>query len=192
MFNIAISIATLLISGAIALTFVVPQYREITMLRAKGADLDNALAYAKEIDAISKDLSEKIRAFSADDLARLDRFLPLTFDAPRFAHDLQGIAEKNGVIVREIFMDGTSLAGSPAPARAVRVVSLGAKPGYATHSVKFTATSSYGNFISFLEELERSLQFVDFTSLALRQPSVSVAAGRYDYEIELATYSLKP
>lgn len=192
MFNIAISIAILLISGAITLTFIVPQYGEITVLRAKSADLDNAIQYAREIDAISKDLSEKIRAFSADDLARLDRFLPLTFDAPRFAHDLQGIAERNGVIVRDIFMEGTSLAGSPAPARAAETPSVRAKPEYVTHSVKFTATSSYGNFISFLKELERSLQFVDFSSVALRQPSQGVAAGRYDYEIELATYSLKP
>lgn len=192
MYNTIASIALLLISAGVSFVYIVPQYGTIMDLRSKDAALSQALDQAKDIDSISRDLSEKMRSISKDNIDRLARLLPPQFDELRFVNDLQGVGERSGLAVKDLLItDDQMTENQPA----APVIQSDGK-GYITHKFSFSVSAPYNTFVSFLQDLERSLEFIDITSIRL-SASPGSAAGKqpvsssYDYQIEFVTYSLK-
>lgn len=210
MLNTITSIVLLLISGGVIFTYITPKYDEITSLRSKNVELDSALIKAKQVDAMSKELSEKMRELSKDGIDRLERLLPEKFDDLRFAYDLKGVIERNGLKVQGITIDekpvisnGTQVQANtppgPSTAPSGNTDARGSSGKYITHKFSFSVSTPYNTFIVFLKDLERSLQFIDITSVALSSGSgspTSQAGGgasqdNYTYTVEFNTYSLK-
>lgn len=202
MFNIIIPISLLLISGGIAVMYITPKYDAIKVLRGESTELSNAIKKTEDIDATSKELSEKMRSIPLADMARLERLLPAKekFDELRFVNDLQGVGERSGLSVKDIVVDekpadafqqqtpsGTTGTGSG-------TLTNGAAPGYLPHKFSFSVTAPYGRFVNFLKDLERSLEFADITSVSLANSSQAgkqSGGGSYEYKVEFVTYSLK-
>lgn len=199
MFNTITSIALLLISGGIAFIYISPKYDEIQNLRNNSSELSAALVKAKDIDNISKSLSEKMRSFPKEDLDRLERLLPLKIDELRFINDLQGVGERNGLKIQGIAFTDVATSISP-------IVSGGQQQdlprknnsaGYVSHKVSFTVSAPYKTFIVFLKDLERSLQFAEINSISLSttggssQNGKSTSLDTYGYQVEFTTYSLQ-
>lgn len=190
MYNTIASIALLLISAGVAVVYIVPQYGNIVDLRGKDTALAEALNKAKDIDSISRDLSEKMRSISKDNIDRLGRLLPPQFDELRFVNDLQGVGERHSLAIKNLLITADQADNQ----QAAPVVSAAGGKGYLTHKFSFSVSASYGNFISFLQDIERSLEFVDITSIKLAASSGdgrSPSSSLYDYQIEFVTYSLK-
>lgn len=208
MFNTITSIALLLISGGVVFTYITPKYHEIIDLRAQSGELDSALLKAKDVENISKELSEKMRSFRKEDIDRLERLLPEKFDDLRFAYDIQGVAQRNGLKVQGITIDDKPVEGG-APSSTQSAPSgpgtgVSERPrgsnGYVAHKLSFSVSAPYGTFTTFLKDLERSLQFIDITSISLLQGGggpTPQTGGRqasqdnYSYTVEFNTYSLK-
>ncbi len=202
MFNTISSIALLLISIGVAFMYITPKYGDIVKLQSNNSELSAALVKAKDIDNISKDLSEKMRSFPKEDLDRLERLLPLKFDALRFVNDLQGVGERNGLKIQGIIITDAPInapGGQQQPQQPQGTpngsgITAG---GYITHKFSFTVSAQYKTFIIFLKDLERSLEFADINSVSLTTSAVLGQAGKqaspdtYNYQVEFTTYSLK-
>lgn len=202
MFNTIASIALLLISGGVAFMYITPKYTDIMNLRSNDSELSAALVKAKDIDTISKDLSEKMRSFQKENLDRLERLLPLKFDDLRFVNDLQGVGERNGLKIQGITITDapTNTSGSQPQPQGAPGSAKTASKGYVAHKFSFTVSASYKTFIIFLKDLERSLQFADMNSISLAtsgamspqgQGGKQAAQDTYTYQVEFTTYSLK-
>lgn len=197
MFNTISSIALLLISGGVAFMYITPKYADIMSLRNNNSELSAALVKAKDIDNISKDLSEKMRSFSKEDLDRLERLLPLKFDELRFVNNLQGIGERNGLKIQGITIADAQVNASGGQPQGTAGDIPTANKGYVTHKFSFNVLAPYGTFIVFLKDLERSLEFADINSVslatsgALGQSGKQASSDAYNYQVEFTTYSLK-
>jgi Tfp pilus assembly protein PilO len=190
MFNTIASIALLLISLGVSVVYIVPQYHDIVDLRGRDAALNEAIAKTQDIDKTSRDLSEKMRSISKENLDRLERLLPAQFDELRFVNDLQGIADRNGLNIKDIKIeDSKSLGQQPV------TPGVSSPSGYVTHKFSFSVSAPYDTFITFLKSLERSLEFIDITSITLSGSSGSggkqSTSGSFDYRVDFVTYSLK-
>ncbi len=200
-FNTISSIALLLISIGVAYVYITPKYGDIMNLQSNNSELSAALVKAKDIDNISKDLSEKMRSFPKEDLDRLERLLPLKFDELRFVNDLQGVGERNGLKIQGITITDTPTNASggqqPQQPQGMPNSSGITTGGYITHKFSFTVSAQYRTFIIFLKDLERSLEFADINSVslatsgALGQGGKQASSDTYTYQVEFTTYSLK-
>ncbi|MDO8573032.1 MAG: hypothetical protein Q7S11_04730 [bacterium] len=201
MFNTISSIALLLISGGIAFMFITPKYDDIITLRSNSAELSSALAKAEDIGNISKDLSDAMRSLPREGLEKLERILPLQFDDLRFINDLQGVGERSGLKIQGITTTGIPInvsadnAGAQqlTPGRVAPTVGATAESTkYVAHKFSFTVVANYDQFIVFLKDLERSLEFIDIDSISLTTSSAPKGTSEgYNYQVELTTYSLK-
>ncbi len=201
MFNTISSIALLLISIGVAFMYITPKYGDIMNLQSNNSELSAALVKAKDIDNISKNLSEKMRSLPKEDLDRLERLLPLKFDELRFVNDLQGAGERNGLKIQGIMITDTptNASGGQQPQQSPGTTGGATTPnrGYITHKFSFTVSAQYKTFIVFLKDLERSLEFTDINSVSLATTGVLGQGGKqassdtYNYQVEFTTYSLK-
>lgn len=181
--------------------YITPKYTDIMNLRSNDSELSAALAKAKDIDNISKNLSEKMRSFQKENLDRLERLLPLKFDDLRFVNDLQGVGERNGLKIQGITItDAPTNTSGNQPQAGVPGEPKTANKGYAAHKFSFTVSASYKTFVIFLKDLERSLQFTDMNSISLStsggmspqgQGGKQASSDTYNYQVEFTTYSLK-
>lgn len=165
----------ILIIVAIGLFFwqVKPLYGVISDLRAQSAEYDGALEVASELEKLRGDLADKLRSFSPEDLDRLEKFLPSYMDNIRTVIDVNGVAAKYNIALKNIKTAEAS-------------ASTGAAKAYSAASLSFDFSTSYTNAVNFLRDLETSLRLMDVRSLSVKP----VAAGKtgYDFAITLNTY----
>src|SRR3989344_4258239 len=153
MFNTISSIALLLISGGVAFMYITPKYDAIMSLRSNNSELSAAHVKAKDIDNISKDLSEKMRELPPDGLERLERLLPVNFDELRFVNNLQGIGERNGLKIQGIMTEDVQTNASVGQPQGTAGDKTAANRGYVTNKISFDVSAPHGPIILFLYDL---------------------------------------
>lgn len=165
----------ILIVVAIGLFFwqVKPLYGVVQDLRTQSAEYDEALDVADELEEVRGALADKLASFSPEDLDKLEKFLPSYMDNIRTIIDVNGVAAKYNIALKNL---KTSEASAP----------TGATKVYSAASVGFDFSTSYTNAVNFLRDLETSLRLMDVRSLSVK-PAASGASG-YNFSITLNTY----
>ncbi len=161
-------------------TFTRPQYRQAKELRATAAEyseiIDNVEKIAETRDRLLVDY-EKIPPVELD---RLTKVLPDNVDSVRLALDLETIASAHGISISDVKVETDVDRG----------VSLPQLPEYALPygkvAVSFSFVSNYGNFTSFLSDLEKSLRVMDVKRASFRVSET----GFYEHGITVETYWL--
>lgn len=143
------------------------------------AQLDKQLAQTREILRARGELSEQYKKISGRDLDNLNELLPDHVDNVKLVLDLNGIARNHGMTLRDIKVN------EEAPSKDAPV-GPDKKP-YSQILLSFEVTAPYENFVSFLEDLERSLRIVDVTALDFEANE----KGVYNYKVTIKTYWLK-
>ena len=140
----------------------------------------DALNKTKEIERERTGLLEKYNAIPLEDRERIEKLLPDHIDSVRLIIDVNNIASKYGMTLRNISLTdsateqaGSSRAIGPQAARAKEV------------GLKFNVTGSYDDFRSFLRDLEQSLRLVDVQSVLF-----TTNEEDFDYSITISTYKL--
>ncbi len=170
----------LLGTSALLFFFVInPQYMKIKETSAEYSVYNDTLNETNSLLNKRDDLLKKKQSISARDLARLEKMLPSAVDNVRLVLDLNGIASTHRISLKNIQVDSGS---TKTPGTIAVASSL-----YGTVPLKFSFSASYPTFLSFIEDLEKSLRIVDVTSLAVR----AAKADSYDFDIALKTYWLK-
>lgn len=137
-----------------------------------------ALNNSNELISVRNDLVEKVNMILPDDLERLKKLLPNHIDNARLIIDIDGIASRYDLKIRNLNISSES--------ENQEVLGPDNNP-YGTLNFKFRVTAPYDKFKAFIKDLEESLRVVDIVGVSFD----STETGYYDYEITVKTYWIK-
>ncbi|MFA6254178.1 MAG: type 4a pilus biogenesis protein PilO [Candidatus Paceibacterota bacterium] len=152
-------------------------------LLAERASLNQALANADRIKNKIVDLQKIESSISADDLDKLNKFIPSHVDNVNLIIDVNNIAAKQGVIIKNVQVRSTpdsSTSGAP-------VETLSNQKGILPTYMTFSVSGNYQVLTSFLDDLANSLRVVDPSSLSFAVDE----KGLNQYNFEIKTYWVK-
>lgn len=166
------------IAGALFWFFIDPKYQEVKALRAEAASYEEALSNSRNIQAERDKLLSKYNTFASEDIARLERLLPDTVDNVRLVLDINNIAGRYGMIIRDVRLSSPAKDGK----------TLGPdNRDYGSLTLQFAVAANYQNFSRFLRDLEASLRVVDVSSISFKTGEAQIM----DYSVAIRTYWLK-
>ncbi|MFM2357900.1 MAG: hypothetical protein RJA61_637 [Candidatus Parcubacteria bacterium] len=155
-------------------TYIAPQYDAVMVLRAQEVVYKEAQEKSVKLVSVYDRLATEYNNLSQDNLNKLNAFLPDSFDQTRFVMDLDGLASKYGIKIRDISVSTPDSATAPESVP------------FRTHLVTFKFKSPYQNFAQFTEDIGKSLRIMDLT----RVNFVSTETGVYEFTATVQTYSL--
>ncbi len=191
-----ISIFLLIASVGIFLGYVNPTYggvtgatvledKSIAELKVQRDEYADALEKTREIEQVRTGLLEKYNHIPLEDRERLERLLPDHIDSVRFIIEVNNVASKYGMTLKNI-----GLTDSDASKKGITVTTAGTIGPQEQHfkpvGLKFNVSGSYDNFRAFLKDLELNLRLVDVVA-------VTFNAGKEDlpdYSVTVSTYRL--
>ena len=170
--------------------FISPTYGEVEALKGKGNEFDSAVNNANKLTEKRNELVSKLNSMPADDLSRLNKLIPDNIDNVRLIMEIDRIAMKYGMSLREVRVEGISIPqGSKAVVQAG--VIGGVAKDYDSVTLSFTVSSNYQAFKSFLNELENNLRITDVENISFSAPRGVTGSDIYRFGVSLKTYWLK-
>lgn len=150
----------------------------IVSLREENSQYNEALQNSSAVIDERNKLVQKNNNLASANLARLQKLLPDHVDNVRLIIDIDGIASRYGLNIRNIKLDND--------ARDKDILGVDNNP-YGTITLKFSVIAPYDEFRSFVSNLEDSLRIVDISNISFKTSE----NGYTDYSITLKTYWLK-
>ncbi len=177
----------LVIAGSIFFLYIAPTYSVVQASLAQEAQYNEALSKAQQLQSERDQLLARYNTFSQTDLDRLDKLLPDSVDNVRLILDLDSMASRYGMRVRNVSIDSTD--NTPSGAGSANTQQIGPS-GQAYESVimSFTVSGTYDVFREYLADLEKSLRLTAVIGISF----VPNDTGIYDFTVQLKTYWLKP
>ena len=180
----------LVLAGGIYFTYTSGQITALNAIQAENNQYSSAIDNAQKLIKLRDSVLNQYNAISDEDKARLDEIVPNTIDNIRLMIDISGIAARHGITATGITTSADtntpSSGAASQPAPGVSNSGASAVNGLSTVTVSFDVTTTYANFISFLQDIERSLRILDVTNITLS----TSASGVYTYGVTLDTYWL--
>ncbi len=177
----------IVLSVGIYFTYTSGQIALLNSIQATNNQYQSAINNAKKLITLRDSVLNQYNAISDQDKARLDKIVPDNIDNIRLMIDISGIASRHGVTAANLTTSADSSASGASSAGASGSAASASSKGLSTVVVSFSVTTSYDNFIAFLQDIERSLRILDVTTLSL----APTANGNYTYGVTLDTYWLK-
>ncbi len=192
---------SLILTSILLFFFIVnPFFDDIKSLKTDISIYNNALDNSTSLQKERDLFLEKSRNVSAKDRERLNSFLPDTVNNIKFILEIEKIANINEMPLRNIkFEDKPKVEDKIQSSNNNMIVSndiLDYKP-YGVFPVEFITEGNYGNFLNFLEDLERNLRLMDIKSVSFIVPDPISKSGNgfdpniYSYKLNVETYWLK-
>ncbi len=173
-------IVLILISLGLFFWYIDPTYAHIRELQTQEATYDGALNKSKELQSVRDQLLSRYNTFDTNALTRLTKLLPDTVDNVRFLIDLDSIASRYGMRVKNASIDKAPTTAAPG--------TIGPdQSSYGSLQVSFSVSGTYTNFLAFLGDVEKSLRLVDVVGISFTTND----AGTYDYSVTIRTYWLR-
>lgn len=156
----------------------------IRALETRRIELEAAITQAKELGKRINVLNGQYNAISAEQKDKLDQLLPDHVNNIQLIIDVNGIAKRNGMGIKNIKV--TTSEDKDQNSQASR--SLASKnKALGTMLLSFSVTGPYSAYKNFLADLASSLRIIDISSTSFNTDD----KGIYNYNIELRTYWLK-
>jgi Tfp pilus assembly protein PilO len=191
--------ATILIILAVAIyfTFTKDLWTQAMSVKADNDQYVTALDSAQKLVEKRDQVLKAYNNISSDDRDKLDKMVPNTVDNIRLIIDLNNVALKNGLSLKNISAgaksDASGAASSQTAQQAVPSRAFGASadsisiPTPDTVNVSFDVSATYLQFISFMQALEANLRIMDVSHLSVTAND----SGTYDFSVQLNTYWLR-
>ncbi len=173
-----ISIVLILASAGLFFGYIDPTYAFVSEQRREKADYDRALNKSKELQAERDKFLEKYNEMSEIERGDLSKLLPDNIDNVRLILDIDEMAKKYGMRIRNFKTDATEKTDT---------IGAGSSP-FGTLNLSFSTTAPYGTFLSFVRDLEQSLRLIDITGVEFTSSDTN---DLYDYKVTVKTYWLK-
>ncbi len=179
-----ISILGLIVSVWMFFGYIDPAYQTNKELNAQKASYASALESANQFEQEKIALVSKYNSMDPVELDRLNTLLPDSVDAVRLIIEVNSIANRYGMSIKDTKVEGSenSTGGS--------VAAVAPDPNaqkFETLSFNFSVNGPYTNFISFLGDLEKNLRVVDISGLSVKP----LKGNFYQYDFKVKTYWLK-
>lgn len=220
-----IIIVVILVVIGLGFYFLKPQYDKLRQTQDSVTAEKNNLETQKQNLKNATDLLKNYEAVK-DNLANLSLALPLREDIPNLLVQLESLATKNGVLMSSVSYSseseekGTEKTKGPAvkgsslkpeiPEEEEGVTPAGETPetpsvGYSTLKIDLSLAAHYDAFMKYIEDVQRSLRFLDITSISFDVESQSSTGGTksgeeekeldftektFDFSVTLRTYYL--
>lgn len=173
----------------------------IKALRAEKANLNQAIEDIQTLSGRAQQLEATYRTIDENQIERLDVFLPDSVDDLQLVVDVDTIAQKSGMQIKDVKIntdpDRTTRTAVRSTQAAAATSTTVEKPKVAKVGLAFTTVGTYSQLRSFLNDLSRSLRVLDVTKLSIVTPASATAsttalgASQLQYQVELVTYWLK-
>jgi hypothetical protein len=146
--------------------------------------LNEALSNAEKLKTKISSLEEAQKNISAEDLAKLDKFIPNQIDNINLIIDINNIAARQNMTIKNVKVRNDLEGGAVGvPNEGVSTEVAGAsRDSIADTYVSFSVSGSYNSLLSFLDDLANSLRVADVTSLAFSVDDKGV--NQYNFEIK--------
>ncbi len=181
----------IVIAVAIYFTYTQGQIDTDKSIIAVNDQYTTAIANSMTLRSIRDSVQKDYNNISLDERNRLDSMIPSSIDNIHLIVDVTKLANRSGFALKNIRADVISDTASGAPSTLVTASSsqLNLLPTMSLAKVKLTfdATAQYDKFISFMQDLEKSLRVMDITKLSMKAND----SGVYDFSVEVNTYWLK-
>lgn len=175
----------IIVSVVLFFTVTDPVYKEVKDLKVKYAQYQDVLDKSTELLKQRKALQDKYSSFAEGDVERLKKLLPDTVDNVRLIIDIDEIAKRYGLTIKNVRLDDSKVDKSGAK-NSLNTITAG-EAKYGTIPMGFAVSADYNTFLSFLEDLEGSLRIVDVTNIGLKPGANNI----YSFDVSLKTYWLK-
>lgn len=186
------------ISIAALYFYAMPQWDRIGELKARNSEIQTALGKAQELNQIRTELMGQYNSISPENTAKIARVVPAVYDPVKLVADVNALALQYGMTIRDIkFADTVDVSATGAIQAAAP-----AQP-YIKRDISFTTKGQYRNFISFLSDVEQSLQLMDVQKIDIsggtqvqqtqgtQKPVAGSTNGNLDFKVTLHTYWIK-
>ncbi len=172
----------ILVAIGVFFAYTNPAYSEnVQMLRAEIRGYDAALAAAGEYAKKEEQIQAERDALPAEDLARLEAFLPDGVDNVQLILDLDALADRSGVTLSQFDVESTERIDESG------ALSLEADTPIESLDIGVTAIGNYASFKTFLAATERSLRPLDLVELRIEDSETGV----YTYTMTFRIYWLR-
>lgn len=175
------SLILILIALGLFYTFTRPQYAEVKSLAATSDEYRDVLENIERITEIRDKLLVNYEAIPKSEIDRLSKVLPDNIDSVRLALDLDTIASRYGVSLKNV-----KVKTGEGDSASLPVLSRYGLP-YDKATVSFSFVSNHQNFMRMLADLEKSLRIMDIKSVSFE----SEDSGLYEHEMTVETYWLR-
>ena len=176
------AIILLLLSVGLFYAFTNSQYQEVKKLYALSSEYQNVLQNASRIAELRDQLLITYEALPAAEIERINKVLPDSIDTVRLALDLDVLASRYGISIKDI--QTATKAGAADASLIVLSEHAGA---YEKATISFSFVSNYRNFMLMLADIQKSLRIMDVKSISFQTSESSL----YNHQISVDTYWLK-
>ena len=175
------AIVLLLLSVGLWYTFTSNQYQDVKKLNTLANEYQNVLENISAVIDFRERLLVTYETFPQAEIDRVNKVLPDNVDTVRLALDLDGMASRHGIAIKNI----QATTGSNVDPNLIVLPENESVYGRAT--ISFGFISNYQNFMSLLADIERNLRIMDVKNITFQ----SADSGLYDYQVAVETYWLK-
>lgn len=180
--RIILPIILIAAAGGLFALYTNGAYQHIKTLQTEVSAFDEALDNAKALKAERDDLLKKKRTFSTENEQKLQSALPDNVDNIRLIIDIQNIAARHNLSLKNI---GLGTVSDARTARNALAVGSSGEP-VGSVDVGFSVSASYEGFLAFLQDLEHSLRIVDVEKISFK----TGVGDKYDFGLTIRTYWL--
>jgi hypothetical protein len=168
--------------------YIDPTYMSIGELLKQKSEYISAIVKAGELNAKKDELLTKFNNIPKEKMDELSALIPDKFNGPKFIADLDSIAGRHGISIKNVVITEQQSEDT----NAVADPSIPVKKYY-TNKIGFKFSSTYDNLGLFLKDLEKSLQLIDVKSIRFQfaETKDSKPNGLHDYDLSFQTYWLK-
>jgi Tfp pilus assembly protein PilO len=161
-----------------------PRYQTVQQLQIQQEQYQDALDKASELSVVKDELLTKYNNLPQEDLQKLSRIVPDKVNSVKLITDINEVGAKYGIPIESIKVVEEQVDNG---AQIVDEISL--KP-YVTTAISFKFSASYRDLVSFLKDLEKSLQIIDISSVKFGLAKDD-KSQLYDYDVVINTYWLR-
>ncbi|HEY4489735.1 MAG TPA: type 4a pilus biogenesis protein PilO [Candidatus Paceibacterota bacterium] len=161
--------------------FINPQYKEIKNIQGQREQYKNAIDKVESLKKVRDDLLSKYNTLPKENLIKLEKMIPSNLNTVKLISDIASVGGPYGIAIRGVSTRDIADAGED-------IAALSQKP-YETTSISFKFSATYQNMVSFLRDIERSLQLVDVKTLQFT--AKDDITGINEYDITIQTYWIK-
>ena len=176
----------IILSLGIYFTFTKDKIEELKTIQVVNAEYQKALDDSDTLILERDNALAVYNTIQKQDQERLEKMIPDNEDNVRLIIDLNGVAARHGMLVKNI--KTASPKDNPNSNNQNSGQTSIVLPGtYNTVTLSFDTSTNYANFIGFLKELQLSLRIMEISKISLKANDL----GNYDYSVEIKTFWLK-
>ncbi|MFC1802256.1 type 4a pilus biogenesis protein PilO [Patescibacteria group bacterium] len=168
----------IIVSAGLFFMYTDPLYKGVQSLLEEKNQYDEAFNSSKELKVVRDKLLSKYNTFTEGNINRLEKLLPDHIDNVRLVMDINNIAAKYGMTIKDVKV---GVGGGE-----VSVLGASEKP-FGSITLGFSVTTSYQNFMNLIQDLHDSLRLVDIVDVSFRSSQASL----YKYDLTIKTYWLR-